>query len=78
MENNTKTKTETTIMTPITGYCIETGETCWYTGRAGEGWVSTDPRDAFLGYDQAGAARRAAVLNQGTWAHRIHFTAEVN
>lgn len=52
------------------------GETVWYTGRAGAGFISTDARDAFR-YSIDGARARALNLNRGTAFHGIRFVAVV-
>lgn len=53
----------------------ETGEEVWYTGRAGEQFVSTERCDAYEGFDLHGARRKAAALNRMTMVHGIHFMA---
>jgi hypothetical protein len=53
------------------------GTEVFYTGRAGDGFVSPDRADAFYGYTLEGARRQAAVLNQGTGIHGIRFVAVV-
>ena len=59
---------------PVIGR-TQTGETVFYTGRAGDGFVSSDPKDAFL-YQSVDAARgRAKSLNGGTPLHGIWFVA---
>lgn len=47
----------------------------YYTGRAGEGFVSRSRADAFTGYSMEGAKNRAQNLNAGTGAHGITFKA---
>jgi len=61
-------------MVPIVGRTAE-GGTLWYTGRAGEGFVSTNPKEAFLGYSLEGARNCAARLNRMTPVHGIRFVA---
>lgn len=52
-----------------------TGEEFFYTGKAGDGWVSQQIGDAF-GYATIEAARRKGkALNQGSWAHTLWFIA---
>ena len=59
---------------PVVG-CHENGTRYWYTGRAGEAFVSTDPKEAFR-YDTVEAARqKAAALNKGLPQHAIYFVA---
>lgn len=48
----------------------------YYTGRAGDGWVSTDPKEAFTYETYAHANGRARVFNQWTDLHGIHFIAD--
>lgn len=49
------------------------GETVYYTGRAGQAFVSKQAEEAF-GYDGLEAARRRATnLNQMTEIHGIRF-----
>jgi hypothetical protein len=53
------------------------GNTVYYTGRAGQAFISTDKRDAFT-YPSLNAARaRATMLNQGTATHGIRFMVPV-
>lgn len=51
------------------------GETVWYTGRAGKGFVSALAGDAFLYETVEAARRRASILNRGTLLHGIWFVA---
>jgi hypothetical protein len=60
--------------TPVTGVNKD-GIRVWYTGKAGEAFVSTNHADAFLGYDLHGARRRAEILNRMTPIHGIRFMA---
>ena len=60
--------------TPIVGRKAD-GSTVWYTGRSGEGFVSPNAKEAFLGYTVEGARLRALVLNRMTPLHGIHFVA---
>ena len=59
---------------PIVGRTAS-GETVWYTGRAGQGWISPDPKEAFLGFSLEGARSRAKQFNQMEFVHGIWFTA---
>lgn len=53
------------------------GETVYYTGRAGQAFVSKQAEEAF-GYDGLEAARRRATnLNQMTEIHGIRFIVPV-
>lgn len=48
----------------------------WYcTGRAGEAWVSRDPKDAFVGWYESGATMKAERLNASKALHGITFKA---
>jgi len=47
----------------------------YYTGKAGEGFVSPDKAAAFTGYTIDGARRRAQNLNAMSGAHGITFIA---
>lgn len=68
------TMSNQTQYTPIVGRKAD-GSTVWYTGRAGEGWVSPEPRDAYLGYSLEGARRFATQQNRYTELHGIRFAA---
>jgi len=57
---------------PIVGRTIN-GDTVFYTGRAGEGWVSANPAEAFMGFSLEGARKRAIYLNRGLQLHGIFF-----
>ena len=49
------------------------GAEVFYTGRAGDGWVSADVKEAFR-YDSLEQARRKAMIfNQATPLHGIRF-----
>lgn len=81
MENNppntpeiTATKTLKGATTPIVGRTAN-GDTVWYTGKAGDGFVFPNPRDAFLGYNVEGARRVATNLNRMASVHGIRFVA---
>jgi hypothetical protein len=48
----------------------QTGEKLYYTGKAGEQWLSPNPADAFVGYNEAGAMYKAGKFNaqhEGLW-----------
>lgn len=48
----------------------------WYcTGRAGDAWVSRDPKEAFVGWYESGAALKAERLNAIKPLHGITFKA---
>lgn len=51
------------------------GAEFWYTGRAGDGWVSPNRSDAFLGYNLIGARRFAMQQNKYTTLHGLRFVA---
>jgi hypothetical protein len=59
---------------PVIGR-TQDGQTVWYTGRAGAGFVSADPNEAFKGYSLERARNRALNLNRGTCLHGIYFVA---
>ena len=59
----------------VRGTKIE-GSELYYTGRTGEGWISTDPKEAFVYQSRYVADRKAALINKGTWIHRVAFTAQ--
>jgi hypothetical protein len=61
-------------MVPIVGRTAD-GKTVWYTGRAGDGWVSSNPKEAFLGFSLEGARSRATQFNRMTAVHGIYFVA---
>lgn len=68
---------QTTQFVPIKG-TDASGNTVWYTGRAGAGWISPNRKDAFMGYSADGAARYASRFNETTPIHGIRFEAEVS
>jgi hypothetical protein len=72
--NKRKGRIMTTTYTPITGI-DNSGNRVWYTGRSGQGFVSHDHEDAFLGYTLNGARDKAAKLNKMTSLHGIYFVA---
>lgn len=51
------------------------GNVVWWTGKAGNDFVSTDRADAFVGYIFEGAQRKADCLNRATRFHGYHFAA---
>ena len=59
---------------PILGRRAD-GSTVWYTGRAGQAFVSENACDAFLGYSLEGARAKAMRLNVMTPMHGIRFVA---
>lgn len=50
-----------------------TGAIVYYTGAAGDGFVSPDFGRAFVGWYLSGAEHKARVLNRGTAFHGITF-----
>lgn len=68
-----------TINPPATHLVIGTdarGQALYYTGAAGELFVSNDRRRAFIGWYESGAEVVAQRLNRGTAFHGITFRAE--
>ena len=55
--------------------CHENGTRFWYTGRAGEAFVSTDPTEAFRFESVEIARRKALALNRDLPVHAIYFVA---
>lgn len=55
----------------------ENGGVVWFTGRAGEGFVSEERGEAFESFSLEGARRRAMSLNAMTAVHGIHFMVPV-
>jgi hypothetical protein len=53
------------------------GRNVWYTGGAGDAFISDRKEDAFVGYTPDGAAHKASVLNRGTPFHGVQFTPDV-
>lgn len=51
------------------------GAEVWYTGRAGDGWVSGDKREAFACLTLEGARARALNFNRMTALHGVRFVA---
>ena len=67
------TYNESTPTFPIVGTGRD-GKRVWYTGKAGDGFISHDPKDAFM-YSLEGARHRAKILNRMTELHGIYFVA---
>ena len=59
---------------PIVG-TDRSGKRVWYTGKAGDGFISHNPKDAFMGYSLEGARHRAKILNRMTGLHGVYFVA---
>lgn len=53
------------------------GTEVFYTGRAGEGWVSGDRGQAFTYQSLEGARRQAGKFNSFTALHGYHFMVPV-
>lgn len=51
------------------------GNAKFYTGRAGQDWLSADVREAFRGYSLEGARRKAMTFNAGMALHGWRFVA---
>lgn len=51
----------------------QNGETFYYTGRAGEGWLTRDTREAFTYTSQAMARSRAQNFNRHEALHGMWF-----
>lgn len=51
------------------------GNVSFWTGRAGQAWVSPDRAEAFTGLNMEGARRKALKFNQMTAAHGLRFIA---
>ena len=49
------------------------GKVVYYTGKAGDGWISDKMKDAFIGYSLEGARNKAKNFNQMTAVHGIHW-----
>lgn len=68
-------------MTNETSYILRgvnpQGEEFWYTGRAGEAWVSRDRREAFTypGFGLSAARDRAKGFNRRVALHGLWFIA---
>lgn len=54
----------------------QSGRRLFYTGAAGEAFISTERDRAFVGWYESGAQAVAARLNRGTMLHGIRFSAE--
>lgn len=52
------------------------GNRSYYTGRAGDGWVSDNLGDSFKYESLAYARHRGAIFNQMTPLHGLSFVAE--
>ena len=65
------------LLYPIRGITRD-GTEVWYTGRAGEGFVSADKAQAFYGFYLAGARACATRLNRMTEIHGIRFVVPVD
>jgi hypothetical protein len=59
----------------LCGVNPKTGECRYYTGRAGEGWLSVHRDEAFM-YGREGAARKAEQHNRYSALHGYHFVAQ--
>ncbi len=59
---------------PIRGV-DDNGLEFWYTGKAGEAFVSRNRYDAFMGYELEGAQRVAKNLNRMSALHGLRFVA---
>lgn len=55
----------------------EDGSTVYYTGKAGQAFVSNQLCDAFTYVSLEGARRRATMLNGGTVLHGVRFMVPV-
>ena len=49
------------------------GNEFFYTGKAGQEWVSPKLSEAFAGYSKEGAERKAALFNRMTGIHGLRF-----
>jgi hypothetical protein len=65
-----------TTTTPIKALDAN-GAEFWWTGRAGNLWVSANAADAFRGLSLDGARRKAAQFNRMTEIHGLRFVAVV-
>lgn len=58
----------------MSGYVIRNrSPRAFYTGRAGEAWVSADPREAFAFASYGEAERKALLFNRRTALTGLHF-----
>lgn len=57
---------------PIRGVRVD-GSEVWFTGRAGQGFVSTDRAEAFVALSLDGARAKAVKLNEMTALHGVRF-----
>jgi hypothetical protein len=55
----------------VTG--LKNGETLYYTGRAGEGWVSRDEGESWEFETRRAASEKRATFNKFTPVHGVHF-----
>lgn len=53
--------------------CANNGSN-FYTGRAGDGWVSNDKKEAFVYNTVTEANRKASMFNKNTILHGMTFT----
>lgn len=53
----------------------DNGNVSFYTGRAGDRWLSPDRSDAFAGYNAEGARRKATQFNLLMGLHGQRFVA---
>lgn len=71
--------TTSTINPPATHLVAgvdQAGRPVFYTGAAGEAFISTERERAFVGWYESGAQAVATRLNRGTCLHGITFRAE--
>jgi len=71
--------TTSTINPPATHLVVgvdQAGRRVYYTGAAGEAFISTERERAFVGWYESGAQVVAARLNRGSAIHGITFRAE--
>ncbi len=62
---------------PIRGVRSD-GSEVWFTGRAGQGFVSADRAEAFVALSLNGARAKAAKLNEMTALHGVRFMVPVS
>jgi hypothetical protein len=53
---------------------IQRGKEVYYTGRAGEFWVSEDPNDAFVFSTKQETIRKQDLFNNRRQLHGIYFS----
>jgi hypothetical protein len=51
------------------------GNVFWWTGKAGQAWVSPNQSDAFLGLNIEGARAKALQFNRMSEIHGLRFIA---